>query len=70
MAPKTREERLFGAACLRVTLEQNGGSAMNQIYNATLDDLGLAAEDVDTYLETERARVEAALASGRRPASK
>lgn len=70
MAPKTREERLFGAACLRVTLERNGGSAMNEIYNATLDDLGLAAEDVDTYLETERAQVEAALASGRRPGSK
>ncbi|CAN0595628.1 unnamed protein product, partial [Laminaria digitata] len=57
MAPKTREERLFGAACLRVTLERNGGSAMNEIYNATLDDLGLEAEDVDTYLETERVKV-------------
>lgn len=68
MAPKTREERLFGAACLKVTLERNGGSAMNEIYKATLSDLGLEAEDVEVYLRTERERVEAALDSGRAPA--
>lgn len=70
MAPKTREERLFGAACLRVTLERNGGSAMNEIYIATLEDLGLSAEEVDTYLQGARAQVESALNSGRAPERK
>lgn len=65
MAPKTREERLFGAACLKVTLERNGGSAMNEIYIATLDDLGLEPEEVEVFLESERPRVEEALAKAR-----
>jgi hypothetical protein len=68
MAPRTREERLFGAACLKVTLERSGGSAMNEIYNATLSDLGLTAEEVDIYLQAERAQVEAALNARRPPA--
>jgi len=68
MAPKTRDERLFGAACLRVTLERNQGSAMNEIYSATLSDLGLSAEEVDIYLQEARPKVEAALDAGRPPA--
>ena len=65
MAPKTREEKLFGAACLKVTLEQNGGSAINEIYQATLTDLGLESGEVEIYLEQERSRVESALARGK-----
>ena len=68
MAPKTRDERLFGAACLKVTLERTGGSAMTEIYTATLSDLGLTAEEVDLYLDHARTRVEAALDAGRPPA--
>lgn len=67
MAPKTREERLFGAACLKVTLEKNGGSAMNEIYTATLADLGLEPGEVEAYLRTARTRVEAALEAARSP---
>lgn len=65
MAPKTREEKLFGAACLKVTLERTGGSATNEIYTGTLCDLGLEDEEVVEYLRTERPRVEAALDRGR-----
>lgn len=65
MAPKTREQRLFGAACLKVTLERSGGSAMNEIYKSTLDDLGVNADDVEEYLGQVREDVEAALDAGR-----
>ncbi len=70
MASKTREERLFGAACLKVTLERSGGSAMNEIYNSALDDLGVNADDVDEYLGRSRNDVEAALDAGRSPVRK
>lgn len=67
MAPKTREEKLFGAACLKVTLEKSEGSATNEIYIGTLSDLGLEPDEVEVYLRAERPRVEAALEAGRRP---
>lgn len=67
MAPKTRDERLFGAACLKVTLERNGGSAMNEIYTATLSELGLTAVEVEAYLLENRPKVREALdARGRK----
>jgi hypothetical protein len=64
---KTREEKLFGAACLKVTLEQSGQSAEgNEIYRGALSDLDLSDGDVDAYLGTHRAQVVAAIAA-RRP---
>lgn len=68
MAPRTREERLFGAACLRVKLEKGGTPpAASEIYQATIADLGLSETDVEQYLARHRATVESALASGRKP---
>jgi hypothetical protein len=63
MPPRTREERLFGAACLKVQLERLGGKAgsMN-IYRGALDDLQVTDEEVDAYLLEARPSVEAALA--------
>ncbi len=68
MAPRTREERLFGAACLRVKLEKGASPpAANEIYRATIQDLGLTETEVEAYLANHRGAVESALASGRRP---
>lgn len=70
MAPRTREERLFGAACLRVKLEKGGAPpAASEIYQATIQDLGLTESEVEAYLVNHRGTVESALASGRRPGS-
>jgi hypothetical protein len=64
---KTREERLFGAACLRLTLERGSGhgAAGSEIYRETLMDLELTDADVDAYLESHRDAVVAALAARR-----
>lgn len=65
MAPKSREERLFGAACLKMTLAENGSSeSTNSIYEGALEDLGLTDEDVETYLRDHGSKVEAALVRG------
>ena len=70
MAPKTREERLFGAACLKITLERSGsGTAGGEIYRDTLRDLGLTDVEVDAYLDEHRAVVQAALDARRQPKS-
>lgn len=63
MTPKSRDERLFGAACLRLTLESTRGDrgGASEIYRETLRDLALTEEDVDAYLEQHRERIEAAL---------
>lgn len=64
MAPKTREERLFGAACLKLTLDRAGNpsqAAGSEIYRDTLNDLGLSEEDVEAYLAENRSLVQAAL---------
>lgn len=69
MPPKSREQRLLGAACVRVALERSGGSPDNEIYRGTLLDLGLTEADVNEYLLQHRAEVERRLdahRSGRR----
>jgi hypothetical protein len=68
MPPKSREERLFGASCLKLKLEKTVGqrAAAVEIYQDTLRDLGLSEEDVDAYVDAHRGEIEAALASGRR----
>lgn len=65
MAPKSREQRLFGAACLKVTLEQNATSASaSTIFLDTLKDLSLVEAEVDAYLREHREEVERALVRG------
>ncbi len=66
--PRTKAQRLFGAACLRIQLERNrvdpNGS---EIYQGALDDLDLEDNEVEAYIRDHRAEVETALDSGRRP---
>lgn len=65
VAPKSRQERLFGAACLKKTLAENGSSeSANSIYQGALTDLGLTDEEVDVYLREHEQQVEAALVRG------
>ncbi len=65
MAPKSRQERLFGAACLKKTLAENGSSeTASSIYQGALTDLGLTDEEVDAYLREHEQKVEAALVRG------
>lgn len=68
MPPKSREERLFGASCLKVKLEQTLGerSAASEIYRDTLRDLELSEEEVDAYIDAHRAEIVDALSKGRR----
>ena len=66
--PRTREEKLFGAACLKVTLESRpGGAAGSEIYTGALEDLGVTDAEVDSYLAQHRVEVEARLAARRTP---
>jgi hypothetical protein len=58
---KPKDQRLFGAACLKLTLEARGGPS--EIYEATLKDLEVTAEEVDAYLSEHRDVVKAALAT-------
>ena len=69
MPAKTIEEKLFGAACVYVTLERSGMCPeTNELYLSTLAELKLPPEDVERYLGTERTAVEQALARhGRKP---
>jgi len=63
-ATRTREEKLFGAACLRLTLEsRNPSAASSEIYRGALSDLGLTEDDVEEYLRAHRGEVEARLAA-------
>lgn len=61
---RTREERLFGAACLKLSLE--GRSEASEIYRGALRDLELTDAEVDAYLADHRREVEARLAAQRR----
>lgn len=64
--PRTREEKLFGAACLKVTLSAHpGGADTSDIYRGALSDLGVTDAEVEAYLALHRAEVEAKLARGR-----
>ena len=60
MPPRTREQRLFGAACLKVQLER-AGISNSEIYEGALSDLELTDAEVIDYLTRERNRVETAL---------
>ena len=67
MPPRTREERLFGAACLKLALEERGAKASTmEIYEGALADLGLTDAEVDQYLGGHGDEVRAALAARRR----
>lgn len=59
MSAKSKEERLFGAACLKLKLEALGGPS--EIYESTLEDLALTEAEVGAYLAEHRDVVEAAL---------
>jgi hypothetical protein len=56
---KSGDEALFGAACLKVALDRRGGPS--EIYEETLQDLGLDPSEVEAYLAEHRDVVEAAL---------
>jgi hypothetical protein len=65
--PKTRDERLFSAAVLRLSFELQDGQyreGFRFVYDGVLRDLELAEREVEEYLATHRAEVEAAI--GRR----
>lgn len=63
MVSRTREERLFGAACLRAMLDRTGQGKGpgGEIYQGALEDLGVTEAEVLAYLDAHRAEVEAAL---------
>jgi hypothetical protein len=65
---KSKEQRLFGAACLKVKLQGRGGGT-NEIYESALKDLGLTDDEVEAYLSQHRDMVEAALEAHGRPRS-
>ena len=60
---KTQEEKLFGAAVLKVSFRLRGqedSPAFNGIYPGVLRDLGVSNEEVDAFIEANKERVEAA----------
>ena len=64
---KTRAEKLFSAAVLRLSFQLQDGQykeGFRFVYEGVLRDLGLEEEDVEAYLASHRAEVEAAI--GRR----
>ncbi len=64
---KTRSERLFSAAVLRLSFELQDGQyqeGFRFVYEGVLRDLELEERDVDEYLAAHRGEVEAAI--GRR----
>jgi len=66
MGSKTHQERLFGAACVYITLERTGFSpAENDLYLSTLTDLDVSPGEVEQYLSDNRKTVEDALESRR-----
>ncbi len=67
MPPKSLEQRLFGAACVRRQLELQGSDAHEHpVYEGVLEDLSLEDEQVVEFLAENRERVDEALAKGRR----
>jgi hypothetical protein len=69
MPARTREQRLFGAACLKRSLERTAGVGASEldIYKGALADLELKDEEVDAFLAEHSEDVDRALAAGRRP---
>lgn len=66
---RSREEKLFGAACLKLTLEGalERGAAAIEIYEETLSELELTDAEVDGYLAAHRESVVRALEARRGP---
>lgn len=60
---KPYQQRLFGAACLKVTLEKSRGvgTAELDLYRGALKDLELSDEEVEAFLKNNRSAVVAAL---------
>lgn len=68
MAPRTRDQRLFGAACLKLTLDRSGqAAAASDLYRGILQDLELTDEEVEAYLREHRPTVMAALSARQTP---
>jgi hypothetical protein len=68
--PRSREEKLFGAAVLRRSLElraQGPEQAFRTVYDGVLRDLGVTDDEVLTFLAENREKVDAAI--GRGPAA-
>ena len=60
---KSREEKLFGAAVLKMSFHLRGQAdapAFTGIFPGVLRDLDLTEAEVDAYIEQHRERVEAA----------
>ena len=65
---RSREEKLFGAAVLRRSLELRGDehrAALRPVYEGVLRDLELSDEEVTAYLGEHAARVDAAIGRGK-----
>ncbi len=65
---RSREEKLFGAAVLRRSLELRGEehrSALQPVYDGVLRDLGLSDEEVTAFLGEHGERVDAAIGRGK-----
>jgi hypothetical protein len=66
---KTRSERLFSAAVLRLSFELQDGQyrdGFRFVYEGVLRDLDLEEKDVEEYLASHRAEVEAAIGRKKR----
>ncbi len=66
---KTRSEKLFSAAVLRLSFELQDGQykeGFRFVYEGVLRDLELSEEDVEAYLASHRAEVEAAIGRKKR----
>jgi hypothetical protein len=66
---KTRSEKLFSAAVLRLSFELQDGEyreGFRFVYEGVLRDLELGEEDVEEYLASHRAEVEAAIGRKKR----
>jgi len=67
MGGKTQPERVFGAACVRLTLERAGYEPTRvTLYMETLADLGVDDRLVLAYLASHRPEVESRLDEHRR----
>ena len=67
--PKTRSEKLFSAAVLRLSFELQDGQykqGFRFVYEGVLRDLELGEQDVEDYLASHRAEVEAAIGRKKR----
>lgn len=62
MPSRTKAQKLFGAACLKVGLErgQVSRAAAIEIFRGTLEELGLTEGEVEDFLRAHREDVERA----------